>query len=358
MPGPLQRFVLFLIASCLCAGAQVSANVQVPDIVKAGETVTFKITLDTAPNFDGGAVLVWVTGPGNFITQSACEVKRDQNGCLYPLKLPPDAAGGTWYVSKLAFSAGTSQRDLSFARLPFQVMPVKGLVFPTSAQVAVSPSQVQLLRTEATRLQIRLQSLKARVEGAREPLSGQALTALSNDVANELKVLRQTEDAFNRLNGEIKTSDTAKIFFADLRASYQDTLLRLQQNRSSYQANPTIIPTGWTQPSSTDTGYPLKAQAVFRAFERNEAAYTLVADTESLTFDLEVSSIPTGADISYHRRGDPYQPFSSLTNSVIKSLPLAIWYIQFKKQGFLEREIEHDPYTEANHVVFAELKKK
>jgi hypothetical protein len=75
--GPMRKFVLFLIAACATAGAQDSASVRVPDIVKAGETVTFDITLDVAPNFDGGSVLVWVKGPGEFSIQSPATSKRE-----------------------------------------------------------------------------------------------------------------------------------------------------------------------------------------------------------------------------------------------------------------------------------------
>jgi hypothetical protein len=274
------------------------------------------------------------------------------------LRIPPDAPGGTWYVTKLAFYAGTTQRDLSFTQLPFQVVANMDLVFPASAQVAVNPSQVQLLRTEITRLQMRLQALKASVAGAKEPLSAQNVNVLRSSVETELKVLQETEDRFNKLNAHETTGDTVEVFFDDLSLSYKDVLTRLQQNRSSYQSNPTVVAARWFPSSSENLGYPLKAQAVFRVFEQHEAAYMLVSDTGSLTFDLEVKSVPVGAEISYHRRGDPYQEFSSTTNSVIKALPLAIWYVRFRKQGFQEREIEHDPYAEPNHVAFVELKKK
>jgi hypothetical protein len=106
----------------------------------------------------------------------------------------------------------------------------------------------------------------------------------------------------------------------------------------------------------TDSRYPLLAQPVLRAFEQNELAYTLVAETASLTFDLELRSVPAGAEISYKRRGDAYQQNPNPTNSVLRSLPYAIWIVRLQKSGYQVEEREHDPFREPNHVVIVELK--
>jgi hypothetical protein len=102
----------------------------------------------------------------------------------------------------------------------------------------------------------------------------------------------------------------------------------------------------------------LIAQAVFRPFETNARAYALVADLKTLTFDLEVRSIPDGATISYSRRGDKkLTPHTSPTNSIVKGLPFAIWIFHFDKQGFKSRDIEFDPFTEPNLVMTIALDK-
>jgi hypothetical protein len=97
------------------------------------------------------------------------------------------------------------------------------------------------------------------------------------------------------------------------------------------------------------------AQAALRPFEQNELAYQIVADTQSLTFDLSVNSNPAGAAVCYHRRGDPCHPNSDPTDTVIKSLPYAIWLVQFQKVGYRTEEREHDPFREPNHVINADL---
>jgi hypothetical protein len=105
------------------------------------------------------------------------------------------------------------------------------------------------------------------------------------------------------------------------------------------------------------TRYPLTAQAVFRVFEVNELAYSLVADTQTLAFDLEVNSNPEGAANSYRRRGDPYKQHPNPTNSTIKSLPYAEWFIRFQKQGYHDQEIDFSAFVEPNRIVIANLQK-
>jgi hypothetical protein len=67
--------------------------------------------------------------------------------------------------------------------------------------------------------------------------------------------------------------------------------------------------------------------------------------------------MPAGAEISYKRRGDAFQQNPSPSNSVIKSLPLAIWTVRLQKPGYRDEEREHDPFREANHVINVELQR-
>jgi hypothetical protein len=113
--------------------------------------------------------------------------------------------------------------------------------------------------------------------------------------------------------------------------------------------------TTWTP--TPQTRYPVLAQAVFRAFEQNELAYKIVSDSGTLVFDLDVSSSPTGATVSYRRRGDHYRQNVNPTNTVIKELPYAIWQVRFQKQGYREEEREHDPFRDPNHFVHVELQR-
>jgi hypothetical protein len=57
--GAVRKLCVLAIAACSVALAQESATVRGPEVVKAGEVVDLEISVDRAPNFDGGAVQVW-----------------------------------------------------------------------------------------------------------------------------------------------------------------------------------------------------------------------------------------------------------------------------------------------------------
>ena len=228
MTGILCKLIAFVLVAYTIAAAQESATVRAPDIVRAGETIDLEITLDRAPNF-AGSVMVGVSGPGIVGFQSGCDVKPGEKGCHYVFRPAADAQAGTWYVDRLSFWTGTRQIDLPFKKLPFQVIANSGLIFPTSGAVAVNPSQVQLLRREATRLQLQLQALKARVSGQPQSLTAETLTVLRGNVEDELKFLRATESKFQDF-GDLKAkAETALVFFDDLRRAYEDVLSDLRQ---------------------------------------------------------------------------------------------------------------------------------
>jgi hypothetical protein len=77
-----------------------------------------------------------------------------------------------------------------------------------------------------------------------------------------------------------------------------------------------------------------------------------------LVFDLNANSNPAGAAVCYHRRGDPCRPNPEATKTVIKSLPYALWLVQFQKTGYSIEEREHNPFTDPNHVINVELRQQ
>jgi hypothetical protein len=266
-----------------------------------------------------------------------------------------------YYVTRLAFWTGSRQIDLPFKKIGFQVVANSGLVYPTKAEVIVKPSQVQLLRGEATRLQTQVQILEASVVGEQEPLGAATVRTLRSTIENELNSLQITESKFHEL-GDKSQVDAAQVFFDDLRTGYTEVLAGLSEKEKGSSTGASITTAAWTSQTQANQRkgprYPLTALAVLRPFELNELAYKLVADTESLTFNLEVNSNPEGATILYGRRGDtPYKQHQSPTNSTIKSLPYAIWIVRFQKQGFRDKDVEFNPFVEPNRVITANLDK-
>jgi hypothetical protein len=197
--------------------------------------------------------------------------------------------------------------------------------------------------------------LKASV--ARESLTNSIVEELKTKITEELNYVKKTESAFEEM-GKKEQSGSAQIFFDDIRVGYSNVLADLSA-KPLVETRAGMISVAWAPQVETGEGkrYPLAAQVVFGAFELNQRAYMLVADTQSLIFDLEVNSNPEGATISYRRRGDSYKPHPNPTNSVVKALPYAIWTIRVEKHGFREQEIDFNPFVNSNHVVNANLTK-
>ncbi len=217
------------ICACTPASAQQSASVRIPAEVKAGETVDLEITLDKAPNFSGGAVQIWIQGTGDFSLQSSCETPQGERSCHFSFKVPADASGGTWSVSKLMFYTGTHQIGLSFQGQPFTVIPNTGLVFPSSAEVRLNPSQVQLLRGEARWVQIQTEEMKSRLSELDSRQSVSETKLLIENVELAASKLRETENQFFKLAPSAYQANGGKIFFEDLDRNYQNAQERPRQ---------------------------------------------------------------------------------------------------------------------------------
>jgi len=225
------RLALLVVLTSICAlpvAAQESAALSGDEIVKAGEDFNFTITLDRAPNFDGGAVEIDFTDPDNRSSGMAIVVKSGQGAAHGTFHIPASAVGGKWHVKATGFHDGYKVvRFKQAAELTFQVIPTPGLIYPTSAQVTVNPSQQQFLRKQALRLQDQLQTLKAAIVA--EHSEGRIQTVLRGGVMEALKSLDSTETQFRQLETGNPKSEAAKVFFDDLRVSYQDILSQLSK---------------------------------------------------------------------------------------------------------------------------------
>ncbi|HSZ77200.1 MAG TPA: hypothetical protein VK775_07355, partial [Chthoniobacterales bacterium] len=143
----------------------------------------------------------------------------------------------------------------------------------------------------------------------------------------------------------------ATIFFGDLHLTYQQALANIS---ASLLPPSNLAPHVQTVQHKTQS--LALADSVFHAFELNQLAYDVVADTGSLTFDLKVNSIPPGAVVSYGRRGDSaFQYLQDPTNSEIEGLPYAIWLVRFEEPGYAAEQREHNPFTDKHHVITVEL---
>jgi hypothetical protein len=324
--------------------------------IKAGEDFNFSFLLDEVPTFSGGGVMYVISPPdGRPGIQTSATVIPGERECKGSYRIPDAAPGGTWILNAIGLSDGFTIRPFKSAPRTFQVIAKQGLVFPTSADIVVNPSQQQLLRLEARHLQHRIEDLKAAIVAYQQAnQQGRITQVLRTNVEEAVKALDLTESEFESRATAKDQSNLAKTFFSDLRLNYDTVVLDLDRHSAGWSEHGQLLKVGLPAKAKSDNRYPILAQAALRAFEGNELAYNIVAET-GLTFDLKVTSNPSGAVVSYHRRGDPPHQCPDPTTTVIPSLPLAIWYVRVEMPGYKAQEREHDAIRSTDHVVNVEL---
>ena len=333
-------FLSLLIAAAFAgqvADAQQSASVKADGIVKAGETVNFTVTLEPAPNFNGGSVQISINAPDGRGVGMAFGADAGKKTVQGSYVIPETAPGGRYEIVIAAFFDGFESRPLQAEKISFEVIPSPNLVRPNSAALALNPSQVQFLRQSAVKVQDQIQALKASVAELDQSANGNRVAdVLKRNLQDAMKAVASTRATFHQLAGANANPDVEAVFFGDISASYAEILSQL----NSHTIKSELASVGTTSVSFVQSSerkpqapYPVSAQAAFRAFEQNELAYSVAADAQSLTFDLTVNSNPEGATVSYHRRGETDHQNPDRTNTIIKSLPYAIWTIQVQKPG-------------------------
>jgi hypothetical protein len=325
--------------------------------VKAGDVFNFTFKLDSAPNFPGFGVVYVISGPGGMPTlQTSASCIPGEQECKGRIQIPFAAPGGTWTLTATGMSDGISIRPSKSSPRTFQVIANQGIVLPNIVDIVVNPSQQQLLRLEARHLQQRIENLKAAVVAYQQAnQQGRIAQILRTNVEEAVKTLDQTETEFENRATAKDQSTLARTFFNDLRLDYGTIAVDLDHHSASRNGPGQLLYAAFPAKSKPDNSYPVLAQAALRAFEGNELAYNIVADSGSLTFDLKVTSNPSGAVVSYRRRGDASHQCPDPTTTVIPSLPLAIWYIRVEKTGYKAQEREHDAIRSTDHVVNVEL---
>jgi hypothetical protein len=331
-----------------------SAKVTAPKSVMAGEKFTVHVELNSAPTVPRGYVSVNFSNPrhagslGNTV-----ETTPDKKSYDIPIEVPIAAIGGIYTLSSMTVYSGDGmyRTDLKFEPQSFEVIQPSSFSLPTEAKVTINLSQKQLLQSAAIAVQHKIETLKTTLATLKKEDSNRVPVLLRQNVLDADKALSMTEKEFMDLTTNSSERTNAAVFFEDLHRTYELTLRQLQISLYRERA---ILPVTF-QRGAGPQGEALEG-TVLRAFEHNELAYDVVADTQSLTFDLDVRTIPEGATVSYGRRGDStFRPLQDETNSVIKALPYAIWLVRFVKEGFAPVEREHNPFTDKNHVLAVEL---
>ena len=323
--------------------------------IRAGQPITFHIELDTTSNVPNSSITVRVTGSG-VGADNTVPIESGKTTYDVPIVIPADAPGGTWHLQYVLVRSpsGMHNSTLKIGDAPsFQVIQESAFVQPTSAKVSISVPQTELLRREAEILRSNIETLKGLIAElpARER-DPRAPVLLRENVLNAEKALAKTEADFIQLLLTPSLKPAASTFFDDLHLTYQRALGDL--NSSLPDANPGLH----LQEVRQRKGSAPLADAVFRAFELNQLAYNVVADTGSLTFTLKVNSFPPGATVTYWRRGQEAEPehLQDPTNSEIQALPYAFWFVRFDEKGYVAEQREHDPFPDKSHVITVQLR--
>jgi hypothetical protein len=215
-----------------------------------------------------------------------------------------------------------------------------GLVTPTSVTVTVNPSQIQLLLAEADRL-------KAKAEHLKQMLNSENMAAnqvlLRNSVKEAMTDLDKTEASYKE-KGEKGTepsyAQAVNVFFNDIRFDYGEVLKSLANDSARLrQTSPRLVVVNLALGGSSPR-LNRASEAVLKSILHNARAYDIMASSGTTKFDLEVSSEPKEATVSYRQRLDPeYQTLDHKTDWRIPNLYHATYFIRFQKSGYEEQVI-------------------
>ena len=111
--------------------------------MKAGDVITFTVTLDKAPSIGNVSVSVNVApkgpnpqgvGGGNSIGPS------DETKITYavPITIPPHAPTGVWHVTGVQLNFRGGSKVLTFKDMEFRVQEDKKLILPETATIVIA----------------------------------------------------------------------------------------------------------------------------------------------------------------------------------------------------------------------------
>lgn len=141
----MHRFFLVVLAlgfSTSLARSHQPAEAATTKTVRAGQTVTFTITLDKAPNFVG-AQLAMRIGPKDRSPEVLARVgtaTANEGETEFPISIAIPLGGpvGVWNVENLTFILPDREaRPLKFNAIEFTVLPRRDPILPSGATLQV-----------------------------------------------------------------------------------------------------------------------------------------------------------------------------------------------------------------------------
>ena len=136
-------------------------------------------------------------------------------------------------------------------------------------------------------------------------------------------------------------------FFVDLHRRYADAITELEVRASALPDRTQLTPVTFyqerphTESSVTVTGMrgnmrgslPLRAEGLLDILVDNLEIYRRVAESGSVIFFIDISTVPSGATVMYSRIGEAPIPYERTTNIVDAPFQLAKWSFSLVKAG-------------------------
>jgi hypothetical protein len=349
-----------------------------PASVNAGQVFPIKVTLDRFPEIEGNCALAFSGMIYRGESRPTSTYRLDAH--LTPMKpaplnpkqlayelsgaLAPDIPTGAWGgdVGFTQIAGPTGRPDpCRYSELKgnthftFVVKPSPNLVTPSSATVLVNPSQIDLLRGEADRLKAKAEHLKEQLNSANAATNKALLQSSVKDVLGDLD---QTVEKYKERGMKLSDAKAVNAFFDDIRFDYGEALNALANESTEVQQFPShrVERVSFSLGSAAPARLSRGSEAVLGSISHNARAYLLAASSGTMNYDLEVSSNPKGAEVSYRQRTEPnFHPLDHETDWRIPSLYRATYFIRFQKPGYAEKVITFDGGSSTSTSVHADL---
>lgn len=357
----MRRFSVALLVfetiALACAPGQTSSTVACGDFsVKAGETLTVKLKFDKPLDMDGGQIQLVITPPNAIVggLYGSAQTKSGVDRYEIPVQIPLSATGGDWMLDRVKlYFEGREPYPVPVTHCTFKIIAAVNPALPTTASASISPTQTQLLRKEALNVQTRMEQLKSTYQQyVSSNQTGSLADLLRNSLTQSKNSLDGTQTAFQKLGSDPTQQRHADILFDDLRRGYGDAIDQISRSTGG------AVPQLWLVSNNRLAQEPPLLALALHPLERNARAFSTVADTQSLVFDLVVESSPPGAKVTYFRKGDATPSTSSdLTKAIIRGLPYAKWIVRLEFTGYKTEVREFDPFVEPNTVIHVDLQK-
>ena len=263
----------------------------------AGEKRKIQLKFDKSLDVDGGKIQLVITPPNAIAggLYGNAQTKSGVDRYEIPVQIPLSATGGDWMLDRVnLYIEGREPYAVPVTHCTFKIIAALKPTLPTAASASISPSQTQLLRKEALNVQTRMEQLKSTFQQyVSSNETGSLSDVLRNSLTQSKNSLDGTQTEFQRLGSDPKQQPNADILFDDLRRGYGDAISQL--SRSARGAAPQL----WRVSNSPLAQEPPLLAMALHPLERNARAFSTVADSGSLVFDLVVGSSPQGAKITY-----------------------------------------------------------